>query len=415
MVRMRNRSATFSCSLRGEFGGSGPPDCRRSAESNHNSLASSTSLTRKNQRIISKCRTLLANNLGWKAALLLIASYLPLVGCGSRRADAGPSINFIKVPPAAEGGSEVLEEIEGRASGARPNQQIVLFARSGVWWVQPYADRPFIQIQPDSTWRTSTHLGTEYAALLVEEGYRPPTTTDELPGVGAGVIAVATTHGGERPQRAPDKTLNFSGYEWVVRSVPSDRGGTTNAYDPANAWTDSNGALHLRIARSADKWTCAEVRLTHSLGYGSYRFVVRETSHLEPALVLGLFMWDDREAGQNHREMDIEITRWGDPDSKNAQYVVQPFYVPANVHRFTAPQGRLTHSIRWEPERVSFRTTRGSEPNRSADVIAEHVFTSGVPTPGGETVRMNLYVFGNAESPLQNEAEVVIEKFEYFP
>jgi hypothetical protein len=47
--------------------------------------------------------------------------------------------------------------------------------------------------------------------------------------------------------------------------------------------------------------------------------------------------------------------------------------------------------------------------------VSEHVFTSGVPSPGIETVRMNVYVFGGAKEPLQNGVEVVIEKFEYLP
>ena len=55
------------------------------------------------------------------------------------------------------------------AAGAHPEQQIVLSARSGTWYVQPYADQPFTRIRPDGTWSNSTHLGTEYAALLAEE------------------------------------------------------------------------------------------------------------------------------------------------------------------------------------------------------------------------------------------------------
>ena len=50
--------------------------------------------------------------------------------------------------------------------------------------------------------------------------------------------------------------------------------------------------MHLRIAGAAPSWTCAEVGLTRRLGYGSYRFVVRDIGQLEPAAVLGLFTWD---------------------------------------------------------------------------------------------------------------------------
>jgi hypothetical protein len=41
---------------------------------------------------------------------------------------------------------------------------------------------------------------------------------------------------------------------------------------------------------SSGKWRCAEVNLARSLGYGTYRFVVRESSFLEPAAVLSMFV-----------------------------------------------------------------------------------------------------------------------------
>ena len=154
--------------------------------------------------------------------------------------------------------------------------------------------------------------------------------------------------------------LTFSGYEWQVRQIPSDRGGQ-NDYDPANAWTDAEGLLHLRLANRDGHWTSAEVILTRSLGYGTYAFTVRDTSTLDPAAAFGMITWDEAALDQNHRELDIEISQWGDPSVPNAQYVLQPYYVPANVARFPAPAGTLTHAFRWEPGRVSFRTARGTE------------------------------------------------------
>jgi hypothetical protein len=299
-------------------------------------------------------------------------------------------------------------------AGARPEQQIVLYAWSAKWWVQPFANQPFTKIQPDSRWTNSTHLGSEYAAVLVEPGYHPPATMDVLPVAGAGVIAVASVKGVSTSLEV-QKTVSFSGYEWNVRSAGSDRGGSITSYDPSNVWTDENGDLHLRIANNSGKWTCAEVNLTRSLGYGTYRFVVQESSHLEPAAILGMFTWDDLAADQNHRELDVEISRWGDPLRKNAQYVVQPYYVPANVARFTAPSGKLTHSFVWEPGKITFRTVQDTRKGIRPNVVADHVFTSGVPAPGGERVHVNLYFFGNAATPLRNPAEVVIEKFEYLP
>ncbi len=70
------------------------------------------------------------------------------------------------------------------------------------------------------------------------------------------------------------------------------RGGTSNIYTPENAWTDSNGALHLRVSKVSDKWTCAEVSLDRSLGYGTYSFMVRDISELEPAAIFSIFTYD---------------------------------------------------------------------------------------------------------------------------
>ena len=332
--------------------------------------------------------------------------------CGSVRPNQPPSIEFTRLPRSDDGGTESRAFIEGHVDGARSGEQIVLFSKSGtgLWWVQPFADQPFTDIRSDKEWENYTHLGTDYAALLVEPGYQPPETTERLPPKGGPVIAVAMAKG-EPARLMVSRTLHFSGYEWEIRAVPSNRGGVPNNYDPGNAWTDIEGKLHLRIARGSGEWTCAEVTLTRSLGYGSYSFQVRDVSAIEPAAVLGLFTWDDSMTDVNHREVDIEISRWGDPGGKNLQYVVQPYYIPANVVRFTAPPGRLTYSFTWQPGRAVFKTIR--EPG--GELIAEHTFTSGVPLPGGEAVHINLYPFANKSRPLQHPVEVVIDKFEYLP
>ena len=105
---------------------------------------------------------------------------------------------------------------------------------------------------------------------------------------------------------------------------------------------------------------------------------MRDTSTLDPAAAFGMITWDEEALDQNHRELDIEISQWGDPSVPNAQYVLQPYYVPANVARFAAPAGTLTHAFRWEPGRVSFRTARGRNA-MAGDVVARHEFTSGRP------------------------------------
>jgi hypothetical protein len=334
-----------------------------------------------------------------------------LSGCHPSRGNASPSIEFTRIPQADPGGREKNDIIEGVVKHGRAGQRLVLYAKSGKWWVQPLVSNPFTKLQASFKWTNATHLGTEYAALLVEPGYRPAPFIDNVPSPGGDVAAVAVVPGQKNP---PSTTITFSGYEWRVRDAPSTRGGR-NLYDPSNAWTDDKGAMHLRIAKKGKDWTCAEVSLTRSLGYGTYRFVVRDTSHLDPLIVFGMFTWDYAGGAQANREMDIEITRWGDPGIHNAQYVVQPYDVASNVARFTAPEGTLTHSFRWEQGRAMFQTVRGPGSGAQARVVAEHVFTDGVPSPGIESIRMDLYLYHAGKATLQHGAEVVIERFEYLP
>jgi signal transduction histidine kinase len=131
----------------------------------------------------------------WQRAILLVTCCLLLSGCRARHSDAEPAIEFTRLPIADTGGTSRLGTIEGRAIDARPGQRIVLFARSGAWYVQPFANQPFTTIQPDSSWKSQTHLGTEYAALLVGPEYRPPAKIDVLPRGGGDVVAVATEAG----------------------------------------------------------------------------------------------------------------------------------------------------------------------------------------------------------------------------
>ena len=72
------------------------------------------------------------------------------------------------------------------------------------------------------------------------------------------------------------------------------------------------------------------------MGIGLNRYAVSRSTNLEtldlPA-VFDMFTFDYASGGQHNREMIIEISRWGNRAQKNAQYVLQPFYVAANVHR----------------------------------------------------------------------------------
>jgi hypothetical protein len=345
------------------------------------------------------------------SCLVLFAGFAWTVAC--TREAPGPSVAIVEVPPVGEGGPEKMARMAGRVDGAHPGDAVILFTKTNVWYVQPFRKQPVTTIQPDGTWSALIHLGSDYAALLVRQGYQPPPTYQTLPQAGADVLAIATVHGAGDASAPATSTIAFGGYEWNVRQRPSERGGFNQYAD--NARTDADGALHLTLTRKGDTWTSAEVVMTRSLGYGTYAFVIRDLTGLDPAAMLTLFTYDESGPPDSYREMDIQIQR-PDPQSPVAgQYVLQPYYVAANLARFAVPSGPSTYSFRWEAGRVVFVTAPGRRPQLHGSGAAEHEFTVGVPTPGQERIGINLSYFKKSPAPPQRDVEVVIERFQYFP
>src|SRR6185369_7185452 len=110
----------------------------------------------------------------WLLCGVVWLSVLLASGCAT---SSQPSIRITTTPPADKGGGQELEIMSGRVTGASSGQQVVLYARSGAWYVQPFVETPLTAINADGTWSNSTHLGTEYAALLVQSNYVPPPLT----------------------------------------------------------------------------------------------------------------------------------------------------------------------------------------------------------------------------------------------
>lgn len=353
---------------------------------------------------IGKCGSMMLMGLPMMAGLLM-------AGCKSM---VKPTIAIKQVPTATIGGPSQMEPITGTVSNAKSGEQVVLYARSGVWWLQPLTDQPYTKVQPDSTWKNLTHLGTEYAALLVDPGYRPASKTTTLPPEGNGVLAIAVMKGSATASvSAPG--IHFGGYDWTVQTGISDHGGQPYAYDSANAWTDEKGYLHLRMDYRNGRWTCGEVSMQKSLGYGTYKFVVEDSAHLRPSAVLGMFTWDDGQSTNFRNEMDIELSRWGKPDSPNAQFVVQPFFAPDNLDRFSAPAGVATYVIQWEPGKATFEVFSGAASQSGAKPMYQHVFQSGVPTPANEKTHVDLYDFHHSEATSGQPEEAILEGFSFTP
>jgi hypothetical protein len=103
------------------------------------------------------------------------------------------SISITTVPAWDPGGPDKTGSIAGTVRTTCGNCMVVLYAHGDVWYVQPWANQPFTKIS-NGKWSNQTHLGAEYAALLVKPGFQAPTQTGVLPS-GANVLATTTERG----------------------------------------------------------------------------------------------------------------------------------------------------------------------------------------------------------------------------
>ncbi len=149
-------------------------------------------------------------------------------------------------------------------------------------------------------------LGFLIAAAMVLFALSPsPATAAEKKELEGRPAAVA----GTVAQKQEARQVNFSGQTWRVKNGRRfGPGPNAWANSPKNVWLDDQGQLHLAIVPSGDRWDCAEVVATRSLGYGEYRWVIAgNLSKFDPRVVLGLFLYEN-----DQREIDFELSRWAE-------------------------------------------------------------------------------------------------------
>ena len=105
------------------------------------------------------------------------------------------------------------------------------------------------------------------------------------------MIAVATIKGRGDFVLPPPKASAFSGYEWDVRRRRATGGArtTTPRTTPGPMLT---GSCTSSSRQRDGRWTSAEVTLNRTLGYGTYAFVVRDTSNWIRPRRLGMLTYD---------------------------------------------------------------------------------------------------------------------------
>lgn|GEM_PF-319368 len=334
-----------------------------------------------------------------------------------------PTLEFTYVPPYAS-----FDDLQGRARCIEPaDTKVAVYIYVSGWWTKPYFDSPLTSIRVDGTWTCDITTGgtdplaTRIAAFLVPKGYAPPLMSggQTLP---AELLEHAVAH--LVIDREPIfRRIQFSGYTWGVKASETRAGPGPNYFSDRaeNVWVDAPGRLHLRIVPRDGRWYCTEVFTEAPLGYGRYIFHTgSRVDQLDRNAVLGLFTWDDAAPEHHYREIDIEFSRWGQANNENAQYVVQPWDTPGNMHRFElALSGdRSTHCFDWRADRIVFQSLPGytSCPISGADALASWIYIGGDVPPAGEgKARINLWLTDGNPPANGQPAEVIIDAFEFIP
>ncbi len=216
------------------------------------------------------------------------------------------------------------------------------------------------------------------------------------------------------------RIIHFSGYDWWVKHADQPRGPGPNYFSDSekSVWVDAKGRLHLMIEKRAGRWVCAEVVMLESLGYGTSAFCLDSSVHgLDPNAVIGLFTWSDNPE-QTHREIDVEIGRWGDPTNHLGQFVVQPYEQTGNMHRFPIGEDVLhaTYSIDWGPDEIKFRAAGGRFPRLFRRDLGSWTYNGpDNPTPGDQNLRINFWLNRSRALQSNEPMELIVRRFTFTP
>ena len=189
--------------------------------------------------------------------------------------------------------------------------------------------------------------------------------------------------------RAVTGPFSWKGYTWkptmgaVAGVVPAD---------PANVTVDSNGYLHLKIAKNGSAWTAAEVFTSVALGFGTYQWQISgPLDRMDHSVVLGLFPYGPEEGigmdGTN--EIDTEFSFWNDELANvNADWGVYP-PTTASMHweytfLFSLNGGSsATTRMVWSSTGIKNTLMSGFQPiGATANVLETYDYTPNQPGCG---------------------------------
>ncbi len=297
---------------------------------------------------------------------------------------AAPEITIVEASDAL--GDIFVRGVASNVDAGRA--RVVLWAKTDIWYVQPFTDQPFTTICSDGTWRNAMHPWDRAVALLVDESYAAGSTRFTHPSEDLGVLSWD-----EWPEPRPDRTLEFSGYTWHVKRADVPAGpGPNYFWDSEDDVRVDGGDLHLTVNQRDGRWYSTEVFLDRPLGHGVYTFgTTTDMTSLGDHTVAAGFLYETTD-----REIDVEFSKALIATPDVGQYVVQPYARPGNLRLFPMLDGATTHRIEWREDRIEFTSWNGlgDAPPDSALFIDHWVYTgSDIPPPGDERFRFNVWLF----------------------
>uniref|UniRef100_T1KQ08 GH16 domain-containing protein n=1 Tax=Tetranychus urticae TaxID=32264 RepID=T1KQ08_TETUR len=214
------------------------------------------------------------------------------------------------------------------------------------------------------------------------------------------LLLVFTCHSNADQWTYDNQTIDWSGYTWRIKDGYRSPGPNYFTNDSISVTNDTLTLTSKPL--SEGKWSSAEIYTVSSLGHGTYQWIIEsEIATLPPQICLGLFTWEDNAPEVFNREVDIEISKFGEANlTTNAQFTIQPHEVPGNIFRFDIKPspGRSQAEFTWSPCGVTFRLTKESDEKQ----YFNHTDTRYHMAHGNENVHINLWLF-DGQPPTPSE------------
>ena len=214
--------------------------------------------------------------------------------------------------------------------------------------------------------------------------------------------------------------IQWQGYTWYVKDVASEGPGP-NAWSKSNVSVDAAGNLHLKISKTNNKWSCAEIWTDKPLGFGEYQCQVEgQLDQLDPNVIFSMFSYDGPD-GVN--EIDIEYAKWGNPKEKNCWWTVYPTGGTKNIQQksygfdFKLNGTYTTSRYNWSKTNVFYWMFGGFQQltangNKMDDWNFEPKDTQRVPQ-SAMPLHFNLWLFQGKAPTNGKPVEIIVHQFRY--